>query len=227
MKNIEVEVRGLVRGGEHRQLIAKLQAGGKQIGTRSRVLIDYSYFLPDGDIQKRTRDIRLRISNGVPEIIVKVGSWGGKEQRQEYSIMCENEEFNKLVETFAVLGFRRGAMCFRRSKIYNFKGSEFVIVEVPNHSRYFEAEILVEKESETTLAQKKLQSICADLGLRIFNDKEFVEYVEILNNESNQVFDFDKDWNENFFIDKYGKEAFVKASKLRSLEPEPLHRFPE
>lgn len=73
----------------------------------------------------------MRVTNGIPEIIVKIGEWSGTEQRKELSFFGKQGEFDTLVEIFAALGFRKGMMCERKSKVYEYKGIEFALVEVP------------------------------------------------------------------------------------------------
>ena len=73
-KDIEVEVSGALSAEKNAELIDFFEKNGKKVATKHRVLIDYSTFLGDG-LRNRKKDIRLRITNGNPEIIVKLGDW--------------------------------------------------------------------------------------------------------------------------------------------------------
>ncbi len=108
MSHFEIEVRGKMSNDQYKATKKYLSTNGKYVESKRRRLIDYSYYLSDGGVRGRTRDIRLRTTNGIPEIIVKVGQWGGKDQRKEFSVMCPDEDFDKLVQMFAILGFKRG-----------------------------------------------------------------------------------------------------------------------
>lgn len=71
-KNIEIEIRGPLSKKEFKDLIRFFDAKGEKITEKNRILIDYSTFLKGG-VKDRQKDIRLRVTNGTPEIIVKIG----------------------------------------------------------------------------------------------------------------------------------------------------------
>ena len=98
MKNdIEVEVRGLLSTDEYQNAKAILAEKGTFKETKERVFIDYSAFLPGEGIRDRSKDIRIRVTNGIPEITVKLGAWGGSESRKELSFKGAEGEFETLV----------------------------------------------------------------------------------------------------------------------------------
>lgn len=71
-KNIEVELRGPLDEISHKKLLQYLETNGKLADRQSRFLIDYSTFLEG--IGGRKSDIRLRVTNGRVELIVKGAS---------------------------------------------------------------------------------------------------------------------------------------------------------
>ncbi|MCL5411420.1 MAG: CYTH domain-containing protein [Patescibacteria group bacterium] len=202
-KNIEVEVRGPISKKKLLELEKIFRKSGRFKTLKERVLIDYSTFLPNGNMRERTKDIRLRITNGIPEIIVKLGKAGGLETRKELSVLVGKGEFETLVQIFGALGLVKGALCVRKSRVYDYRGVEFALVEVPNHSYYFEAEKLVSDEEDLKKAEKDLKNICQELNLSLFSDEEFYNYIEILNKEANEVFDFDN-YREGYFKNRFG-----------------------
>lgn len=201
-KNIEVEIRGLLSKEEFKSLIGLFEAKAKKIVEKDRILIDYSTFL-DGGVENRKKDIRLRVTNGIPEIIVKIGEWGGVENRKELSIFAKKGEFDKLVEVFGELGFCKGILCVRKSKVYEYKGIEFALVEVPNHSYYYEAEKMVDEKEDSEKVINEIKSVCENLGLKIFDKKEFFEYIDKLNKEANEIFDYSK-YISGYFKNRFG-----------------------
>jgi len=84
--NIEVEIRGPLSQEQYQAVITYFEARGKKLDEKKRTFIDYSTFL-EGGVRERDKDIRVRVTNGVPEIIVKLGSWGGAEARKELSVL--------------------------------------------------------------------------------------------------------------------------------------------
>ncbi len=199
-KNIEVESSGPLSSDQKKELTLFFDKNGKKVTTKHRVLIDYSTFLGDG-LKHRKKDIRIRITNGIPEIIVKLGDWNSSNHRKELSVITEAGSFDTLVQIYAALGYEKGMLCERVTEVYNYDGIEFALVEVPNHSFHFEAEIMSD-ENGVDAARKHIEDVCKKLGLKIFTDKEYIEYIEVLNKEANEVFDF-KNYTENYFEERY------------------------
>lgn len=200
-KNIEIEIRGPLSKGEFENLVNFFDSSGKKKSEKDRVLIDYSTFL-EGGVEHRKKDIRLRVTNGIPEIIVKIGEWGGNEQRKELSVFTKQGEFDTLVEIFGELGFGKGMLCVRKSKVYEYKDIEFALVEVPGHSYYYEAEKMASGNENGDELVKGIENVCKELSLDIFDKKQFFEYVEKLNKESNEIFDY-KNYTSNYFKNRF------------------------
>ncbi len=200
-KNIEVEVRGPLSLRQYLLLKDILEAKGAVGELKNRIVLDYSVFLTGG-IRDRKEDIRLRATNGKPEIIVKLGEWGGNESRRELSVMTQQGSFDTLVQIFAAMGLRRAVLCVRKILAYDYHGVEFALVEVPGHSFYFEAEKLVDSQKLAVEARAAIIDVCTELGLKPFEDGKFFDYVETLNREANEVFDF-ADYRQNYFRQRF------------------------
>lgn len=200
-KNIEIEIRGPLSKDQFLKLSEFFEREGKKKSEKNRVLIDYSTFL-EGEIKDRQKDIRLRVTNGIPEIVVKIGKWGGTEQRKELSVLTRQGEFDTLVEIFGELGFRKGMLCVRKSLVFEYKGIEFALVEVPGHSYYFEAEKMAADNENTDEIFEDMKSICKNLKLEVFDREHFFEYIDRLNKESNEIFDY-KDHTPNYFKNRF------------------------
>ena len=197
MKNIEVEVRGLLTKNKYNDLIKKFDQDGKFIREKDRVLLCY-HDQKHKEIENKSIDIRLRATNGMPEIITKLGKWGGAENRKELSVMINQGDFDKMVQIFGFVGLTEGYICIRKGKIYDYMNIEFSLVEVPGHSYYFEAEKMVSHESDFGKIHQEIEKVCSSLGLKIFTDQEFYDYIKKLDNESNKVFSFE-DYKEGYF----------------------------
>lgn len=200
--NIEIEVRGPLTAGAYTDLKAFLDANARKLVTKNRILIDYSTFLP-GEMKDRQKDIRLRITNGVPEIMIKLGGWGAADKRKELSVTTAPGTFDTLVEMFAALGYERGVLCDRRTEAYDYKGVEFALVEVPGHSYFYEAEKMAHEGQDLEAVTAEIRTVCGELDLPIFTSDEFFAYVETLNKEANEVFDFAKE-GPGYFAKRFG-----------------------
>lgn len=201
-KDIEIEIRGPLTAEKYTELKTFLDAHAKKTGEKDRVLIDYSTFLP-GSVADRQKDIRLRVTNGVPEIIVKIGSWGENEQRKELSVTTAPGTFDTLTEIFAALGYEKGMMCVRKSQVYEYKDIEFALVEVPKHSYYYEAEKMAHSDENADALTKEIIDVCTELGLPVFKKEEFFAYIETLNKEANEVFDASTA-SPHYFKERFG-----------------------
>lgn len=202
-KNIEVELRGILSKDKYLELISFFEKQGQYLEDKNRMILDYSSFLKEEGIENRTKDIRLRITNGIPEIIVKLGKWGGSDNRKELSVFTNLGDFDKLVQIFAALGFEKAMLCQRKSKIYMYKGIEFTLVEMPKDTYGFEAEKLIEEKDNFDKATKDIKSICDELGIEELADQSFYDYIKYLNEEVNEIFEF-TEYKEGYFEDKCG-----------------------
>jgi predicted adenylyl cyclase CyaB len=189
-KNIEVEIRGILNKTEFNKAKKFFKEKAKFIEKKRRVLIDYSVFLPGEGIRSRQRDIRVRVTNDIPEIIVKLGSWGGSESRRELSFMGRKGEFGTLVEIFGQLGFTKGMRAKRDGLIYTYKGIEFSLIETPGKNYYFEAEKMAHGKEDFKKVENKIRKVCEALGLKVLDKEGFYEFVERLNKTENEIFEF-------------------------------------
>ncbi|MBU1292883.1 hypothetical protein KJ819_02325 [Patescibacteria group bacterium] len=201
-KNIEVEVRGLLSTEEYTNLKSFFDENAKKTEEKDRIFIDYSTFLPGG-IEERKKDIRLRITNGVPEIVVKIGEWGGSESRKELSVKTAPGSFDLLTEIFAALGYEKGVLAIRKSHVYVYKDTEFALVEVPGHSYYFEAEKMAHEGEDADELIEEMNILCKELGLTVFSKEDFFAYIQKLNKEANGIFNA-SEASPNFFRENYG-----------------------
>lgn len=199
-KDIEVEISGPLSKEKNAELMEFFDKNGKKTNVKHRVLIDYSTFLGDG-LKNRKKDIRLRITNGKPEIIVKLGDWNSSNHRKELSVFTEAGSFDRLVQIYAALGYEKGMLCERTTQVYEYKDIEFALVEVPGHSFHYEAEIM-STEDGVDQTKKHIEDVCKELGLEIFTDQGYMDYIETLNKEANEVFEF-KNYTEDYFENRY------------------------
>lgn len=201
-KNIEVEVRGPLSNQEYKRIKRFFKKNANFIESKNRILIDYSTCNENVSMENRTKDIRIRTTNGAPEVIIKLGNWGEAEARREISLKIGEGSFDDLVEVFGHLGWGEGVLCVRNSLVYQYRDVEFALVEVPGHSYYFEAEKMVSKESEKKKSIKEIEQVCLELELTQFNKKDFFDYIKVLNNTVNEKFDFNE-YSKGYFKKRF------------------------
>ena len=120
LNNIEMEIRGPLTKSEYLNLEKFLKKNGRFKQKKDRVLIDYS----SEGLESRKNDIRLRVTNKIPEIVIKTGKLGGSDKRQELSVLTKKNNFDNLVKIFAALGLKKGILCVRKGNIYKYKDIE-------------------------------------------------------------------------------------------------------
>jgi adenylate cyclase class IV len=189
MSQFEVELRGpVISPEEYIRVEELLRTQGTFVREEKRIIVDYSTFL-DGGVRERTLDIRARVTNGEPEMIIKRGSWGGDEVREEVSVPVHRGKFFDLLRAYALLGYTKGILIARKSRVYTYNDTEIVLVTIPNHSSFFEAERIVQHEAQHDAARAQLEHVVQSLGLTTFSDEEWFTYLETLNREANGIYD--------------------------------------
>ncbi len=196
---IEIEMRGPVLESQLLSLKSKLKECAQFVERKNRILIDYSTLIPEQGIEKRNTDIRLRNTNGVSEIITKTGSWGGSDVRREYKATVAGS-FDTLVQIYRFLGYSRGVLCMRNIDVYKYKNVEITLVEVPEHSYFFEAEIEQDGTDNLDSIKEQLEETLRFFELQVFSDTEYFAYIEKLNKEANTIFDAEVEPEEHFKV---------------------------
>ncbi len=57
-------------------------------------------------------------------------------------------------------------------------------------------------EENVESAKSHIKDVCNKLGIRIFTNEEYIEYIKKLNKEVNEVFDYNN-YTDNYFEDRY------------------------
>lgn len=194
--NIEVELRGPLTEEQYQAIISTLNLKGKLIANQNRFLLDYSTFLEG--ISERKLDVRVRVTNGKVEIVVKKGKFGGI-SREEASLFPEDNSIENTLKLMSLLGYNKAVACDRSITRYMVDGIEFAIQDVKDftnsgaiHSRFFEAEIMSNEEGKDN-AVTKIRNFLSINNLKEFSETEWYEYVEKINKEANGVFNYEHD----------------------------------
>lgn len=188
----EVEARGklTVSTAEIVKIFKKLNA--KFLGkTRRFSLI---YLRNKGADKNNPVDLRIRVTNGKAEIILKYGKWGAFDSREEVSVPIFIKDFSNAVEMLRLIGWTHGVINVNDRYKFRYKGIEFVFVDNVV-ATYFEAERLTKTKGKIAEERKYITKICNELGVKPFSDVEFYDLIDKINKSKGRQFDFDK---ENF-----------------------------
>ena len=198
MPILEVERRGPLSKPEFSRLKKVLSEKGRFVKEKDRFsLIYFRNAIPKDikDIGDEKVDLRLRITNKQPELMLKYGLFPiyGDRHREEIEIPIKLEDVEKAVDFLKYLGWHLGVIHSTKTQVFLYKEVEFAVVEVIGFDSLYEAEINVKKETEVPAALKKVASICQELGLREYKKGEFEKWCNDINNQKHLQFDFNKD----------------------------------
>lgn len=178
----EVELRARVDAEAKQRLVEYLamQAG---VRVQTRCFIDYSTFLEG--IGERRMDVRFRMTDGIPEIVVKKGEFGAA-IREEAAARLHEADVEGGLALMALLGYQKGVCGGRRITRATVGNVEFALQDVLDFSEptnvadcFVEVEFVGEGNERDALTQ--LQSSLADFGLVPFSIDSWNSYIAELN----------------------------------------------
>lgn len=192
MAKYEIEQRGKLSEKKFNELTKFFSKNGKKLDQKNRIsLIWCTAKEKIAEVKDEEIDLRLRVTNGHGEVVLKHGKWGGKESRKEFSFAVENlEKFWDYLEFVRILGYHNFLVTETVKNDYEYKGVEFSLVEVPGWGYYFEAEILTD-EAEIEEAHKKIEETVSSVGLEIITEAGYHELLDSINNRPGGRMDLD------------------------------------
>jgi len=181
MSNYEIELRGSLDKIQKEKLENILINRGKLIKEYKRT--QWCFF----NKALKNKDLRIKNTNGNWEISLKVGDLA-KTSRKEISLSFLESDKKQAFNLLKFLGYNNGIIAVRSAKIYEYRGVEWAIVRATDDINYFEAEKLVKNKKDSRLAEEEIRAICLELGLKIFNIKEYREFIKYLGQKVNKNF---------------------------------------
>jgi len=193
-KDMEIEYIGKISKEKFEELKEKFGAEGKAKKNKQR--ISFMYFrdkIPADleEIKDEDTDLRLRVTDVKPEVIVKKGLFTGSHARKETSIEFPIEKIEDYVDFLSSLGWNLGVIYATETFVFEYKGIEFSLVEIKDYGYNFEAEILTNEENEIKAREKILEEL-KKLGLEAFDEKGLNKQCNNINNRKELQFDFSK-----------------------------------
>lgn len=182
MAKIEVEHRGRLTSKKYEELLSFFNTEAKYIGEKKRFSIIYATSKKSVREDKDNPiDLKLRITNGQPEIALKYGKWSGNDARKEFGFHIDPDQYDDFVEFLKILGYSRAVLMANAKKDYLYKDIEFSLVEVPDWGYYFEAEVLTD-EDKVDEANETISKEINKLGLKVLDEEDFYDLLDELNN---------------------------------------------
>lgn len=197
MEKVEVEHRGLLTKEKFDELSLLLKEKGKFFGEKKRFSLIFSPSREEEsyELNRSPIDLKVRITNGKVELVLKYGSWSGNDARKEFLFSIEPKKMEEIVEFLFILGYYFRVLQATTTKLYLYNEVEFALVKVPGWGYYFEAEIAT-NSNEIEKGNKKIIKECQKLGIAALDDKNFCKMLDDLNNRPGHRFNLKK---EKFF----------------------------
>ena len=192
---IEVEQRGPLTRNEFVKIKSFLDKNAKFILKKER--LSFMYFrdkIPKDveEIKDDPIDLRIRVTNKDPEIIIKYGLFGRCDNRKEISLPIPLDKVEEAVELLKAMGWVETVAYATKTYTYQYRGIEFALVEIKNFGYTYEAEILVEEGKNIEGIRDKIKSVCKELSLRDYKKGEFENQCNKINNTKSLQFNFSK-----------------------------------
>lgn len=140
-------------------------------------------------------DLRLRITNGKGELVLKYGDFSENAVRDEISIPFEKQNLSEMIRFLKYLNWTKSVV-YKTIK-YNIAidDYELSLVDIEGFGYNFEIEIL--KYESIEHAKKRLDEIRKEYDFRPFKEKEFELQCNTINSKEEFQIDFsDKQYNE-------------------------------
>lgn len=199
-EDIEIEYIGNLTKEKFLELQEKLKTDGEFLKQKNRVSFMYFRdYIPKDifEISNEDIDLRIRITNGIPELVIKKGLFTGSHSRKEVLIAFSMKDLEKYINFLSIFGWNIGVIYSTKTQAYKYKGVELSLVDIKNYGYNFEAEILSNLK-DTEKSKKKILSILNELGLSSFSEKELNNQCNSINNIKELQFDFSKESFKQF-----------------------------
>lgn len=184
-KNIELELRAEIFQKDFDEILNRLNQQGKLISETTRLSVMFF-----SELNNICIDIRVRITNGESEIVIKKGEIHSKD-RTEFCQKIANGQFVNMVKIMSQLCFE-AKVGERKNFNFQFPDNAIVTLVKAGDLSYIEIEKMTD-ELNKEKDRLQLVGIANALGVKIIEDKEkFNNFCKRLIETTDWKFDGDK-----------------------------------
>lgn len=194
VKDIEVEVMGSLSAEKFKEI--KKLFDEKAVFEKKKERLSFMYFkgkIPKdvAEIKEEMVDLRWRVTNKEPEIVLKYGNFTGSHVRKEIALHPNKEDLNEYVEFLKLIGWHLGVVYATKTQVYTYKEIEFSLAEIKDYGYNFEAEILTDKANSENVKEKIIKELSL-LGLKPFEEEGLNKQCNTINNKKELQFDLNE-----------------------------------
>jgi len=176
----EIEFRGPLTKNEFQKLLNFFQKEADFVKRMKRKT--FVFFNKD-----KTLDLKVRTTDGVPEIVLKKG-FAGARKREEIIIPLKTDSTKEAVRIFSLLSHNKGIIAIRDNYIFNYKNIEFALVRCPGGYCFYEAELINNKKVKNP--EKHIEDVLKSLSLKMWSEKEVYDFMMYCKKNIDKHFDY-------------------------------------
>ncbi|MFM2414838.1 MAG: hypothetical protein RI911_531 [Candidatus Parcubacteria bacterium] len=184
---IEVEIRGELTKERYLELKMLCAKEGKHEGVLDRQMVllkDVPGYSQNPN--ERLNDVRIRVTNGVCEIMIKKKMAENNVGRSEWSVSLPGQTLESAQQFVKALGCSNGQWMHRVKDEYVFDGAQWSLVEAVPGIYYFEIEKTAESASDVASVRDELMHIAHKQQLPVFSPEESKKFIEHLGETVNR-----------------------------------------
>lgn len=176
----EIEFRGPLTKSEFQRLLTFLKKEADFVKQMKRKTFVF-------ENKDKTLDLKVRTTDGVPEIVLKKGFMGAR-RREEIVISLKTNSIKEVLRLFSLLGHNKGIIAIRDNYIFNYKNIEFALVKCPNNYCFYEAELINNKGTKNP--EKHIKGILESLNLKVWSEKEVYNFMMYCKKNIDEHFEY-------------------------------------
>ena len=178
----EIEFRGSLTKDEFQKLLSFFKKEAEFVKRMKRkTFVFYN--------NNKTLDLKVRTTDGVPEIVLKKG-FAGARRREEIILPLKTNSTEEAVRMFSLLGHNKGIIAIRDNYIFNYKNIEFALVRCPNDYYFYEAELINNKGVKNP--EKHIKEVLKSLNLKAWSEKEVYDFMMYCKKNIDKHFEYKK-----------------------------------
>lgn len=180
MKTIELEIRSEIPIHQTGNLKARLQKYGKTLSKTKRCFVMFA-----GKIHGKQYDIRVRVTNGEVEVVIKKGGLHAHD-RIEHSQPIQKSEMIGMVRVFSLLGLE-AKVGERETVNYDFGKETTVSLVQAGKIAYLEIERMTDPKN-LSKDRAELYELLRDLGYKLLDKSGFYDLCHRLTEHTDWIF---------------------------------------
>lgn len=167
---IEIEFRSMFGRKKYDDLKKFLDKNAQDLGEDDK---DVHFFIMADKLLK----VVDNVSQKNAKLVLKLSKIGKGSDFEEIEIPISQIEVRRAVKMFKALGLTDNIMhSFQKRHNYLYKGVELALKYSDVWKHHLELEVMIDSRKKKAVAEKRIQEVADELGVRLMTDQELVEF---------------------------------------------------